>query len=194
MWTTIASVSLILLFLVVMTRVRSRQREQAWERWATDQGLSYLGPPQGPKIVGSVDQHPLEISTDQQGSDTEGGVAVVRVTLGLNQVPEEMEVVGIPGFVGDLIQGREGTIETGDREFDHDVLLKGPHPQELLAYWTPERRRAILDLVDHSEYDHVSLINSDLVVEFRSIIPGAEDLDQSVLHLREAGSILEESP
>jgi len=193
-WTSIAIACLILIVLIVLTTIRSRQREKTWKKWAASHGLNYQTTAQGPLIVGSIDRHPIEISTDQLGSDNEGGVAVVRFVMGLNRIPENLQVVGVPGFVGDLVQWKEGSVELGDEKFDREILIKGPPIQQSLEYWTPERRRALLDLVHHSEYDHVSLENSELTVEFRSITPSDTELEEALRNLQDAVSILEDSP
>lgn len=194
MWPTIAIASLILICLIVLTVVRSRLRAETWEKWANSRGFRYLGPPESPRIVGSVDQHSLDISTDPQSSDNEGGVVVVLASLGLNYLPEGLQAVGVPGFVGDFVRWQEETIETGDENFDRDVMIQGTEDQEALNYWTPERRQALLDLIHHGDYDHVSLKNSELTLQFRSISSGPEELDEVLLHLQETGAILDDPP
>ena len=194
MWPTIAVAILILFFLVVLTLVRTRQREKAWKKWGTSRGFSFKKTEQGPLIVGTIDRHSLEIRTAPHGSDTEGGVAVVHISLGLNNIPHDLELVGVPGFVGDLVRWKEGTIPTGDENFDRDVMLKEMSDQNVCDYWTPERRQAILELVNHSEYDQITLKNSELAIEYRSMTPGGEELDEVLSHLQSVALILEDSP
>ena len=78
--------------------------------------------------------------------------------------------------------------------FDRDVMIQGPEDQETLNYWTPERRQALLDLIHHGDYDHVSLKNSELTLQFRSISSGPEELDEVLLNLQETGAILDDPP
>lgn len=182
----------LIVVLLAATWYFRRQRLDIWQQWARLRNLTYLAPPAGPKITGSVGEHRVSVESEARGSDAEGPVEIVRFIVVLNGEVPELDVEGIPGLIGDLAQLGENRIETGDTDFDRDVIVRrSDDEQALIDFWSPARRTAFLNLVQGAPCDQVLIKGRSLIGEERSIMTRSSHLDELADALLAAAKILD---
>lgn len=157
-----------------------RRRHDVWSEFARRRGLTFLAPPEGPAVTGRSDGRAVAVTTTGSSSDRGvGGVAVVRMSVGLNNVPPGMTAEGVPGLIGDLAVLAEDRIEFEEEEdFSRDVLVKAEDEPAARTWWSRDRQQAFLQLVTQAPSDHVAIRNATLVAEFREVVSDRNHLDR----------------
>lgn len=196
-WSTPAAVALLLVvallgFFVTLTLVR--RRESVWQQFARRHGLRFEHGDAGPRVSGTIDGRPFELSTRLEGSDAEElGVAEIRMTLALRgPLPEGLQVAAAEGLIGAVARMLEAErIEIGEERFDHEALVKGAEPDACRQYLTPQRREALLALIEASGQAKVGLENGCLFWEDRELLSSLDELDRCLARLRKTAPALD---
>jgi hypothetical protein len=141
-------------------------------------------------IIGSVNQRTFEVSTSPHGSDTEGCVEIVRVSIELNGL-EKHRAEGAQGVIGDLAKIGEETTQTGDQDFDRDVMIHAESEADVIEYWTTERKNVFLNLISDPDLEVITLEGSELFTEYRSVIPNSDQLEHAMNQLASAAERLD---
>lgn len=166
------------------------RRRDVWRRFARRKGLGYSEPTPGrPVLSGAIDGHPVKLALADSGSD-QGGVVVTVFSLGVPGLPAALQVHqgGLTGAAEKLI---EGTIATGDAEFDRIAVVHAADPEDARTFLTPARRAAIRELFARNVNDRAGLEDGDLFIESRQIGARIEGLEAQLAALLRTARALE---
>ncbi len=176
----------------IATWLLNRQRHDVWSRIAKRYGLSYVAPPDGPRVTGQRQGRTIRIEFDDAGSDRDiGGVEVIRVSVGLHDVPPDMTAEGVPGLIGDLAMLTEVRIEFDASEFNRDVLVKAEDEQLTRAYWDDRRQLVFLQLIETAPCDQIMIRNNSLIAELREMVSDRNRLESLLDRLSDAAARLD---
>lgn len=141
--------------LFALSRGMARRRRDVWQQFAQRHALRYRDQP-APQVEGVLEGRPVRLAVLSESSDTGvAGVEQVSMEVGiLGPLPPGLQVMPAEGIVGEAQRlADRAIIETGDEEFDRRVIVHCDRPQEAVEYLDESRRRAILDLMGHREYE-----------------------------------------
>lgn len=124
----------------------AERKGDALRRFAERHRLHYEKKGQHGEMRGDVDGREFLLHRKKVGDDTRVWAAELEVPgplpEGLLFAPEMVHA----GWAKKLVHGED--LGVGAREFDEAVIVQADEPPLLEAYLTPERRRAVLDLVE----------------------------------------------
>lgn len=177
---------------VVANMVLRRRRETEWESLARDLGLTFLVDDSGPRVTGTLNNRTIELSLVAESSDGGSGVAETQIRVGLAGVPEGMVAEATPDVWSGVVNQSLEAVQTGNEEFDQNVLLTGVDAATAQAYWTEARQQTFLSLVRHQEeYDQLTVQSGNLTARFREVLSDHIRLESVIRHLVETAAALE---
>lgn len=147
-----------------------QRREEEWKVLARKLGLAFSHDEEGPRIQGTYRSRAVEISIPPESSDASGPVVVAVVAVGLRNAPAGMIAEATPGLVGEISNLAEEHAVTGDDDFDRNVHLRADNESAAVSYWTPERRRVFLNLVEQQGEERLQIADGRLSVELRGLL------------------------
>jgi hypothetical protein len=176
----------------IATWLLNRRRRDVWRALARRHRLTFVEPPEGPRITGRIGGRSVEVVIQDAGSDRDvGGVEVIRMSLSLHGVPIPMCAEGISGLIGDVTALAEERIEFEEEDFNRNVLIEADDEHRVRAYWTRPRQQAFLELMETAPCDQIAIRDGALSAELREIVSHRGQLEQLIDQLMTTASILD---
>jgi hypothetical protein len=157
-----------------------RRRRNVWRRFARRHGLRAVKGATSPRLEGVITGRPFALTMTSGGSDSEElGIVDVEMSLGLHgTLPAGLEIEDATGLIGEAQRVlEEHGFATGDEDFDRSVVVRGADAPGIVAYLTPDRRRAFRELVERHSTGEVGLAAGCIYLRDRELLSRIEDLE-----------------
>ncbi|MEZ6128578.1 MAG: hypothetical protein R3C59_07835 [Planctomycetaceae bacterium] len=179
LWLILAAILIIVAALTVLLRYR---RQSVWQRFGKRHGLEHDDSVPGMRLSGMIDGRHCVLETADESSDT-GPMGVEEVVLKLSfesdEWPELLCVRSAVGLIGDIAASlEEHRVETGDAEFDRDVLVTAKYEEEAANWLTPRRRAALLSIVQAHDDKQMACQPGFVSLQTRSAISRSDELER----------------
>lgn len=141
---------LIVAGVIAASAVINRRRRNTWKQFADRHGLQYDATLPHLSVTGSVGGRSFSLVVSHESSDTGVlGIEDVQMSVALHSsVPQSLEVVAAGGVLGESQKLLEkNVVETGDTDFDAEVLARADDATAALRYLTAGRRHALQKLL-----------------------------------------------
>lgn len=148
---------------------RRTDRDGVWRIAADKLGLDYVGPHRARMMSGRYEGFYVRATT-QPDPDQVAGRVMVTYTVELRGPLQRFTVVR----TGSFMNPRDRRLDTGDDEFDRELVVIRPVRAGTEDYFTPERRRLILELF--AEFRQLTFTSSRLEVTMTEQPLTAEEL------------------
>jgi len=131
-----------------------------------------------PRVFGEIQGRSFRLRKAETSSDTGVlGLELIEMTMGLfGRLPNGLEISKSATSLTDA--GSSHSILTGDPAFDEKVIVKGENAAEILKYLAPERRRAVLDLLNWESADWAGVRDNRVVLIERRMVSSLAHLEK----------------
>ncbi len=139
---------------------KGKEKQAMWREAAERLGLGYFPGDLGAigKISGSKGGHMVDIETYSRTHNNTTSTYTRYKVRYHNPIHTDFRIVRQNALhKTEAFYGLQD-IEVGDRAFDDRVLIRGKHPDRIIKFLTPERRRAIVELIE--SYMDVEITNT----------------------------------
>lgn len=169
-------VALVVAASIVLTYRRTRN----WRRFATKYRFTFKQEPwlRKPRVFGEIQGRSFRLHKAETSSDTGIlGLELVEMTMGLfGRLPKDLEISKSATSLADETTAH--SILTGDQAFDEKVFVKAANTAEALRYLVPERRRAVVDLLNWESADWAGVRDNRVVLMERRMVSSLPYLEK----------------
>ena len=190
--TVAVTVSILVVFAILVTIVLRRRRENVWQAFARRNGFQYTVIEGQPQVTGLLEGRRFELAISPESSDTGPlGVEVISMAVFLHHPPPgNLHLESAGGLVGDVqLAFNEQRYQTGDEEFDQNVNVEIAESADGVAWLTPKKQQAFLQLVLSTPTDSYQLAAGQLRWQCRTAISDPGKLEE---HLRSLATAVRE--
>lgn len=195
--TVAVTVSIFVVFAILITIVLRRHRENVWQAFARRNGFQYRVVEGQPQVTGLLEGRRFELAISGESSDTGPlGVEVISMAVFLHHPPPgDLLIESAGGLVGDVqLALNEHRYQTGDEEFDQNVNVETAESANGVEWLTPKKQQAFLQLVLASPTDSYRLAAGQLQWQCRTAVSAPDNLDEHLRSLATAVRELDDAP
>jgi hypothetical protein len=159
-----------------------RRRRQVWRLFAREHGLRFVQDPV-PRVTGTVDGRPVELTLRDRKSDTaELGAQPIRLSVRLDERAPRDLLLQETGAAVRAVHGliEDDVISTDDAAFDARFTVHARSKRAALAYLDDDRRAALCELARENDTGFITLRGPRLSIDARSLISDPRALERGL--------------